>query len=751
MFGQQDPGYEFSARPKVVDNRPKFRDPYGQTYEYIPQNIMHDKRIARGSTHASMVIPAGNHPDALFLEKKKEQQRRAKMQQEEEARRQAEEYAQRDIKTPEPLPGRVNLGVETDPFVENLTDKPTEFEIGVQSDFYIDRPPTPLFVPQKIGEDAETQVEKDDPVYEFNDIVEPVLTVLCHNTIEQAQMEVYEENEFSKKQNHKREFEKIRNLKLIEAQRLEAAETRRKQEIERRRNQVRARMINRINAHQKYTSRQIAKKFLANVCPTTLQLLKDQGTLVEPLGVLLHEQIVPWLLDNTLKFLKEDDMIDENTEELVVESLNHPAKAHHETVEAENKRLLELEREKKEKQMAKEERHRKRAEAAEAARKAEELRQLKEQIKEEFIDSADTKERILIHEVADTDGNLQNTPIIGMVGGHFTHLLIVISTIAKHYKEKAEDLLEIEAMTRFLVTYLSQNMKQDHMLIKMSRDVENYIKEKEIKMTAMGKTKEDKKKPFKEMLTDPESGMLNETLRYLIANAEEYDLDVETIKLVNQALIDIITKSPVKKEGNLAKLDPTIEKIKLTPVPEEVNPDELKFKAIARIRIPMEEEKDEEEEQEPVKKSRGKNRSKDLDKSKELDKSKDLDKSLNKSKDTIKSKASAEPSKDGEGAKEGEGDNEDAKKEVKLKEAEIEDRVVLINPNSEDQNIHIIHQAAARILRKDIFESLVKFSKDLEEVDADEAARHSEGIANKLEEKFIYQNQHLPVFDYEIN
>lgn len=34
--------------------------------EYIPQNIMHDKRVVRGSTHAAMVIPAGTYPDTLF-------------------------------------------------------------------------------------------------------------------------------------------------------------------------------------------------------------------------------------------------------------------------------------------------------------------------------------------------------------------------------------------------------------------------------------------------------------------------------------------------------------------------------------------------------------------------------------------------------------------------------------------------------------------------------------------------------------
>ena len=67
-----------------------------------------------------------------------------------------EEIDRWNIKTPEPVEGRVNFETQTDAFVENLTDKPPEFEVGVQSDFYIDRPPTPLFEPQKIGEDAAT-------------------------------------------------------------------------------------------------------------------------------------------------------------------------------------------------------------------------------------------------------------------------------------------------------------------------------------------------------------------------------------------------------------------------------------------------------------------------------------------------------------------------------------------------------------------------------------------------------------------
>ena len=37
---------------------------------------MQDRRIARGSTYAAMVIPAGTNPDAMLMEKRQEKQKR---------------------------------------------------------------------------------------------------------------------------------------------------------------------------------------------------------------------------------------------------------------------------------------------------------------------------------------------------------------------------------------------------------------------------------------------------------------------------------------------------------------------------------------------------------------------------------------------------------------------------------------------------------------------------------------------------
>jgi len=56
-------------------------------------------------------------------------------------------YPNRDIPSPEPVPGRMHTEIQTEKYVEVLTDKPSEREEGVATEFYLDRPPVPLFQP----------------------------------------------------------------------------------------------------------------------------------------------------------------------------------------------------------------------------------------------------------------------------------------------------------------------------------------------------------------------------------------------------------------------------------------------------------------------------------------------------------------------------------------------------------------------------------------------------------------------------
>jgi hypothetical protein len=58
------------------------------------------------------------------------------------------EYPNRDIATPEPVYGREHKQFQTQYEPELLTDKPESKEEGVATEFYLDRPPVPLFQPR---------------------------------------------------------------------------------------------------------------------------------------------------------------------------------------------------------------------------------------------------------------------------------------------------------------------------------------------------------------------------------------------------------------------------------------------------------------------------------------------------------------------------------------------------------------------------------------------------------------------------
>lgn len=71
-------------------------------------------------------------------------------------------------------------------------------------------------------------------LFDFDIEVKPILEVLVGKTVEQALLEVMEEEELSNLRAQQRRFEELRNAELVETQRLEEQERRRREEKERR-------------------------------------------------------------------------------------------------------------------------------------------------------------------------------------------------------------------------------------------------------------------------------------------------------------------------------------------------------------------------------------------------------------------------------------------------------------------------------------------------------------------------------------
>ena len=71
--------------------------------------------------------------------------------------------------------------MQTDTYLEQLSDTVAEAEISTQTDTFRDRPSTPLFIPAKAGLDATTQIEAGD-LFNF-DFEVCTLPFTCRNAL----------------------------------------------------------------------------------------------------------------------------------------------------------------------------------------------------------------------------------------------------------------------------------------------------------------------------------------------------------------------------------------------------------------------------------------------------------------------------------------------------------------------------------------------------------------------------------------
>ena len=270
----------------MAKSRTKFREPAGETWgsstSKSANNIMFDKRVIRGNTYAAQILPVavgppGGAPGAAGSPP---------------AKKRARVY--RAPGTPEAAEGRRHMDVQTDTYLEELTDRAPEAEGGTQTDAFMDRPPTPLFVPQKTGMDTATQVE-DGELFDFDFEVEPLLEVLVGKTLEQGLMEVLEEEELAAMRAHQEHFEQIRNAELVATQRMEAAEQRKAEEKERRLAQERARVAREKEVREKVAAQTFARGYLSGLVGGVFEKMYDDGFFFDPVEKEVEEGFLPWL------------------------------------------------------------------------------------------------------------------------------------------------------------------------------------------------------------------------------------------------------------------------------------------------------------------------------------------------------------------------------------------------------------------------------------------------------------------------
>lgn len=295
--------YTFASQPRAVPQRKKYRDPVGGAADAQGPsqygNIMYDRRIVRGNTYAQHTLPAHAQPDPIEIQRQQENRRRAI------ARKRAKEQLR--PRSPEPVEGRKHIDVQTELYLEELSDRVEEADVEIQTDAFLDRPPSPMFVPAKTGKDIDTQILEGD-LFDFDIEVKPILEVLVGKTVEQSLLEVMEEEELANLRAQQRAFEELRNAEFVEQQRLEEQERRHREEKERRMRQQREVLRKEKETAEKIAARAFAQSYLADLVPTVFGTLSDNGYFYDPVERDIEQGFLPWLMDCVTEQLKKSEL-----------------------------------------------------------------------------------------------------------------------------------------------------------------------------------------------------------------------------------------------------------------------------------------------------------------------------------------------------------------------------------------------------------------------------------------------------------
>ncbi|KAH8242110.1 hypothetical protein KR026_003501 [Drosophila bipectinata] len=248
------------------------------------KNVMYDRRVIKGSNFGNSSLVTDVDP----FDKAAELRRRNMLR-----KRTVQCRNQRNVLgTPPPVKGRKHENIQTEKYLEKLVQRPPEFNVDTQTDLFLEKPPTPPFVPAKVGVDASTEIG-DGELFHFDAEAQPIIDVLVDACIEQSMLEVAHEMELASLRRKQEEFLAQREAELAELRRLEAEEMRLQAEKERRlRQDAIAKELDE-EMQKSVTAAKLLQGHIASLVPEVLENIEPASDAVKKEQ--LMKSICPWL------------------------------------------------------------------------------------------------------------------------------------------------------------------------------------------------------------------------------------------------------------------------------------------------------------------------------------------------------------------------------------------------------------------------------------------------------------------------
>ncbi|VDD74646.1 unnamed protein product [Mesocestoides corti] len=193
--------------------------------------------------------------------------------------------------------GRSGQPVNLKQHLEEIAEPVQLDNFWSQTDEFMVRPPTPPFVPAKTGLDVATQVELCE-LFDFEIEVKPVLEVLTGKTMEQALVEVAEEEELQELRKQQFVQLEIHNAHLAEIERLEERNRRYREEQTRRKAQATLAASMRRLAADKVAARNFTKAYLEPLLPNVFEQLTERGYFYDSVESEIEQNFLKPILDS---------------------------------------------------------------------------------------------------------------------------------------------------------------------------------------------------------------------------------------------------------------------------------------------------------------------------------------------------------------------------------------------------------------------------------------------------------------------
>lgn len=426
--------------------------------------------------------------------------------------------------------------------------------------YYIDKDPTPKYIPPSPGREKATQIE-DNELFDFEIEVEPVLEVLVGKTLVLSVYELIEEDERQEYEVEMKRIKQRREYELNKVQREEAARIRRNKEIERRNNQKKERLEREKTIQRKMISKYNAKNYLSLLRKNVMLKLNENGYFYKKDYFHQRKYIEDSVYDdiekksNYIKTIKKIyDSMNENQKKKLLSTHSIIV---NQVFEYRKQQKMTKEKEEEEKRLKDEVELKRKIEEKERRR----VEKFKKVIFSSIISTKEMKSDILNLPLGDIDELAMNSNMIHSLGGKFGELIIIMQSLKEVLISKYSYIYE-----KFNERLLIKKVIKEYLL--SLKETENF------ELKYIQSTRLD---PLE---LPEEEEKLNQVRKYLLDDKRFYNKSISI--LVESGIIDkemfMIVKEEVINIYLFRKIDITSKEVQdqINPFPENQSEKYLK-------------------------------------------------------------------------------------------------------------------------------------------------------------------------------